>query len=121
MGEVARGGAPAVEPARHGGEERGAPPPHDPAAHDDELAEVLRQVNRIRLAHGADPLYELPQAQPAHVPGSRCVLQEAFADIGVAAVDYYDLVGPHVRIAHGLGRFVRRFDAGAYPELIAPR
>ena len=86
-----------------------------------ELDEVLRQVNRIRVAHGADALYELPRAQPAHVPGSTCVLQEAFADVGVASVDYYHLVGPSVRITHGLGWFVRRFDAGGYPQLIAPR
>lgn len=89
------------------------------AAEAPELDEVLRQVNRIRVAHGADPLYELPRAQPAHVPGSTCVLQEAFADLGVASVDYYQLVGRSVRITHGLGWFVRRFDAGGYPQLVA--
>ena len=88
---------------------------------DRELDEVLRHVNRIRVEHGADPLYELPRAQPSHVPGSTCVLQEAFADLGVSTVDYYELVGPAVRIAHGLSWFVRRFDAGAYPELVDAR
>jgi hypothetical protein len=95
----------------------GAEPLPTPA----ELDEVLRHVNRIRVEHGADPLYELPRAQPAHVPGSTCVLQEAFADLGVSTVDYYELIGPDVRIAHGLSWFVRRFDAGAYPDLVDAR
>lgn len=86
----------------------------------DELAVALREVNRIRVANGADPISELPRAQPASVPGSACVLQEAFADIGVSTVDYYFLVGKGVRIEHGLSWFVRRFDAGAYPQLLAP-
>jgi hypothetical protein len=85
----------------------------------DELETALQRVNRIRVEHGADPLYELPQAQPASVPGSVCVLQEAFADLGVSTVDYYFLVGKGVRIEHGLSWFVRRFDAGAYPQLVA--
>jgi hypothetical protein len=96
-------------------------PARAPAAGAAELDEVLRHVNRIRVDHGADPLYELPRAQPAHVPGSTCVLQEAFADLGVSTVDYYELVGPGVRIAHGLSWFVRRFDAGGYPQLVEPR
>lgn len=95
-------------------------PEAGPERNGDELDEVLRHVNRIRVEHGADPLYELPRAQPAHVPGSTCVLQAAFADIGVSTVDYYELVGPGVRIAHGLSWFVRRFDAGAYPQLVEP-
>jgi hypothetical protein len=46
------------------------------------------------------------------------VLQEAFADLGVSTVDYYFLVGRGVRIEHGLSWFVRRFDAGRYPQLV---
>jgi hypothetical protein len=110
MAEIAPSERPAgteTEPARTDGEGDGH-----------ELDEALRQVNRIRVEHGVDPLYELPVALPAHVPGSTCVLQEAFADIGVASVDYYDLVGPDLRVPHGLSWFVRRFDAGAYPQLI---
>ena len=104
MGEV-------TSPGRDAEERAGA---------EDELAEVLRRVNRIRVEHGADPLYELPCAATAMTPGSTCVLQEAFADIGVATVDYHELVGPGVRIEHGLGWFVRRFDDGVYPQLLAP-
>jgi hypothetical protein len=95
--------------------------PEAPGEDADELQEVLRRVNRIRVEHGVDPLYELPRAQPASVPGSTCVLQKAFADIGVAFVDYQFLVGKGFRIEHGLGWFVRRFDAGGFPELVAPR
>jgi hypothetical protein len=89
-----------------------------PSGDEEELAEVLIRVNRIRVAHGADPIYELPRAQPAGIPGSTCVLQEAFSDIGVATVDYHQLVGHRLRIEHGLGWFIRRFDDGAYPQLI---
>jgi hypothetical protein len=102
------------EHVRERPEETGAPPAGG------ELDMALREVNRIRVEHGADPLAELPLAQPASVPGSACVLQEAFADIGVSTVDYYYLVGRGVRIEHGLSWFVRRFDAGAYPQLVAP-
>ncbi len=78
-------------------------------------------MNRIRVTHGADPIYELPTAAPAMTPGSTCVLQEAFADIGVATVDYYELRGRGLRIEHGLSWFIRRFDDGTYPELVRPR
>ncbi|HEY7732747.1 MAG TPA: hypothetical protein VH950_17845 [Gaiellaceae bacterium] len=104
-----------VAPRERDDERSGEPPADLP----DELAAALQRVNRIRVEHGADPLYELPQAQPASVPGSVCVLQEAFADLGVSTVDYYYLVGKGVRIEHGLSWFVRRFDAGAYPQLVA--
>lgn len=102
MGEVRQGERTDVEPAAAG-----------------ELDLALQQVNRIRLAHGLDPIFELPRAQPALVPGSSCVLQEAFADMGVAYVDYRQLVGPGLRLDHDLGWFVRRFDEGAYPQLVA--
>jgi hypothetical protein len=92
----------------------------EPGEQATELEEVLRRVNRIRVDHGVDPLYELPRAAPAMTPDSTCVLQEAFFDIGVATVDYHQLVGRGVRIEHGLGWFIRRFDDGAYPELAAP-
>jgi hypothetical protein len=85
-----------------------------------ELDVVLRRINEIRVTHGADPLYELPAASPAITPGSNCVLQEAFADIGVATVDYYELRGRGLRVDHGLSWFIRRFDAGAYPQLVRP-
>jgi hypothetical protein len=91
----------------------------EPSDQTEELAEVLRRVNRIRVDHGVDPLYELPRAAPAMTPGSTCVLQEAFFDIGVATVDYHELVGRGIRIEHGLGWFIRRFDDGAYPQLAA--
>jgi hypothetical protein len=100
-------------------EREGERPGESPDVVAGELEAALRLVNRIRVEHGADPLYELAQAQPASVPGSVCVLQEAFADLGVSTVDYYYLVGKGVRIEHGLSWFVRRFDAGAYPQLVA--
>ena len=93
--------------------------PRDTA--EDELGEVLRRVNQVRVEHGADPIYELPAAAPAMTPGSTCVLQEAWADIGVSTVDYYEARGPGLRVEHGLSWFVRRFDEGAYPQLVAPR
>jgi hypothetical protein len=88
---------------------------------DHELDVVLRRINQIRVMQGADPIYELPAASPALTPGSSCVLQEAFADIGVATVDYYELRGRGLRIDHGLSWFIRRFDDGAYPQLVQPR
>jgi len=83
-----------------------------------ELDEVLRAVNRIRVEHGADPLYELPKGSPAMDDGS-CVLERAFEDLGVLYVDYERGVGRRLQFEHGLGPFIRRFDAGAYPELVA--
>ena len=82
------------------------------------LDDVLRTVNRIRIEHGADPLYELPKARPAFEPGSTCVLQRAFEDIGVLSVDYERGYGRGLVVEHGLGVFIRRFDAGRYPELV---
>lgn len=84
------------------------------------LDDVLRRVNRIRTAHGADPLYELPTACTAW-DGGGCVLERAFEDLGVLVVDYGRAYGRHVDFRHGLGDFVRGFDAGRYPELLASR
>ena len=84
------------------------------------LLDVLQAVNRIRVEHGADPIYELPTAQPAWNTGSTCVLQRAFADLGVAVVDYHRAYGKGVTIEHGLSDFIRDFDAGRYPELLEP-
>ncbi|MDQ3890853.1 MAG: hypothetical protein M3312_09945 [Actinomycetota bacterium] len=82
------------------------------------LPEVLQAVNRIRIECGADPIYELPRAESAWEPGSTCVLQRALADLGVAVVDYEYAWGKGIRIRHGLAEFIRRFDAGAYPDLL---
>jgi hypothetical protein len=82
------------------------------------LDDVLRDVNRLRVAHGADALYELPAACTAW-DGGGCVLERAFADLGVALVDYRRAYGPDVEFDHGLGDFTREFDAGRYPELQA--
>ena len=84
----------------------------------DELGKVLREVNRIRVEHGADPLYELPKGRPAFDPDSTCVLQNAFADMGIAYVDYSSCIGAQLRFNHSLGPFIRKFDAGRYPQLI---
>jgi hypothetical protein len=82
------------------------------------LLEVLQAVNRIRVEHGADPIYELPKAESAWQPASTCVLERAFADLGVAVVDYHCAYGKGVTIEHGLAHFIRDFDAGKYPELL---
>jgi hypothetical protein len=95
---------------------RGLPPPAEPLL--TPLLDVLQAVNRIRVEHGVDPIYELPKAQPAWNTGSTCVLQRAFADLGVAVVDYNCGYGRGVTIEHGLADFIRDFDAGKYPELL---
>jgi hypothetical protein len=84
------------------------------------LDDVLRRVNGIRIAHGADPLYELAAACTAW-EGGGCVLERAFEDLGVLVVDYRRASGRHVEFEHGLGDFVRDFDACRYPGLLACR
>ncbi|HXV57495.1 MAG TPA: hypothetical protein VD704_06465 [Gaiellaceae bacterium] len=96
----------------------GAPAP--PAPPVSPLDGVLRRVNRLRVEHGADPLYELPAACTAW-EGGGCVLERAFADLGVVYVSYRGAVGRDVRFEHDLGDFIRAFDAGRYPELLARR
>jgi hypothetical protein len=82
--------------------------------------DVLRQVNQIRIAHGVDPLYELPAACTAW-DGGGCVLERAFDDLGVLIVDYKRAYGRRFEFEHGLGDFIREFDAGRYPQLLAAR
>jgi hypothetical protein len=84
------------------------------------LDDVLRRVNRIRTERGADALYELPAACTAW-DGGGCVLERAFEDLGVLVVGYGRAYGVNVEFAHGLGGFIRDFDAGRYPELLAAR
>jgi hypothetical protein len=82
------------------------------------LDDVLRRVNRIRTAHGVDPLYALPSACTAW-EGGGCVLERAFEDLGVLIVDYGHAHGRGFSFEHGLGDFVRDFDAGRFPHLLA--
>ena len=82
--------------------------------------DVLRRVNGIRIAHGVDPLYELPAACTAW-EGGGCVLELAFEDIGVAVVDYRYAYGRGIEFEHGLGDFVRAFDSGRFPSLLGHR
>ena len=98
------------------------PEPREQEAADppDPLGSVLRAVNRIRTEQGADPLYELPTGTTAF-RGGGCVLENAFADLGVTYVDYRYAHGKDLRIEHGLGFFIRRFDAGAHPALVDRR
>ena len=84
------------------------------------LDEVLRRVNRIRIEQGVDPLYELPGACTAW-DGGGCVLERAFADLGVLVVDYRWAYGRTVRFEHGLRGFICDFDAGRHPELVTRR
>jgi hypothetical protein len=84
------------------------------------LDEVLRRVNSIRIDYGADPLYELPGACTAW-DGDGCVLERAFADLGVLVVDYRRAYGRGVEFEHGLRGFICEFDAGRYPELLTRR
>ena len=92
--------------------------PAPPAAPTSPLDEVLRRVNRLRLAYGADPLYALPAACTAW-EGGGCVLERAFEDLGVLVVDYRRAYGRAIEFEHGLGDFARDFDAGRYPALLA--
>jgi hypothetical protein len=82
--------------------------------------DVLRQVNRIRVENGGDPLYELPAACTAW-DGGGCVLERSFEDLGVLIVDYRRAYGRRFEFEHGLGDFIREFDAGRYPQLLAGR
>jgi hypothetical protein len=91
-----------------------------PVVPDSPLDDVLRRVNGIRIAHGADPLYELPPACTAW-DGGGCVLELAFEDLGVAVVDYRRAYGRGIVFEHGLGDFVRAFDSGTFPGLIDHR
>ena len=84
------------------------------------LDDVLRRVNRIRTAHGVDPLYALPSASTAW-DGGGCVLEHAFDDLGVLMVDYRQAHGRGFSFDHGLGDFVRDFDAGRFPSLLTGR
>jgi hypothetical protein len=84
------------------------------------LDDVLRRVNKIRTAHGVDPLYGLPSACTAW-DGGGCVLERAFEDLGVLIVDYQQAHGRGFSFEHGLGDFVRTFDAGSFPSLVAPK
>jgi len=96
---------------------RDAPAPAAPAK---QLDDVLQRVNRIRIEHGVDPLYELPTARTAW-DGGGCVLERAFEDLGVLIVDYRRAYGRAVAFEHGLGGFICDFDAGRHPELLAFR
>jgi len=82
------------------------------------LDEVLQRVNRIRVAHGVDPIYELPSACTAW-DGGGCVLERAFEDLGVLVVDYRRAYGPGVEFEHGLSRFIWDFDAGRHSALLS--
>jgi hypothetical protein len=82
------------------------------------LDDVLRRVNRIRTDHGVDPLYSLPSACTAW-DGGGCVLERAFEDLGVLIVDYRHAHGRGFSFEHGLGDFVRDFDAGRFPTLLS--
>jgi hypothetical protein len=92
--------------------------PSLPGARANPLDDVLRRINQIRTAHGADALYELPAACTAW-EGGGCVLERAFEDLGVLVVDYTRAYGRRLEFEHGLGDFVRAFDAGRHPGLLA--
>ena len=78
-------------------------------------------MNRLRVEHGVDPLYELPAACPAW-EGGGCVLERAFEDLGVVVVDYGRAYGRDVDFKqHGLGAFICDFDAGRHPALLDRR
>jgi hypothetical protein len=94
--------------------------PAPPATPDHPLDEVLRRVNRLRTAHGVDPLYELPLACTAW-EGGGCVLERALEDLGIVLVDYRRAYGRGIEFEHGLGDFVRAFDSGRFPELLDRR
>jgi hypothetical protein len=84
------------------------------------LDDVLRRVNRIRIERGVDPLYALPSACTAW-DGGGCVLERAFEDLGVLIVDYRLAHSRGSSFEHGLGDFVRDFDAGRFPTLLSSK
>ena len=84
------------------------------------LDDVLRRVNRLRIERGVDPLYALPAACTAW-DGGGCVLERAFDDLGVLMVDYQQAYGRGFSFDHGLGDFVRDFDARRFPTLLTDR
>jgi hypothetical protein len=93
--------------------------PYVPAPPATPLDDILRRINHIRVARGADALYELPLACTAW-EGGGCVLERAFEDLGVLVVDYTRAYGRRgLEFEHGLGDFVRDFDAGRHPGLLA--
>ena len=47
------------------------------------------------------------------------MLEHAFQDLGVFMVDYRQAHGRGFSFDHGLGDFVRQFDGGRYPDLVA--
>jgi hypothetical protein len=47
------------------------------------------------------------------------VLERSFEDLGVLVVDYRQAHGRGFAFDHGLGDFVREFDAGRHPGLVA--
>jgi hypothetical protein len=49
------------------------------------------------------------------------MLERAFKDVGVVAVDYRRAYGRHVKFERGLAGFVCDFDAGHYPKLLTSR
>ena len=49
------------------------------------------------------------------------MLERAFEDLGVLIVDYRQAHGRGFSFDHGLGDFVRDFDAGRFPSLLAPK
>ena len=84
------------------------------------LDDVLRRVNRLRIERGVDPLYALPSACTAW-DGGGCVLERAFDDLGVLMVDYQQAYGRGFSFDHGLGDFVRDFDARRFPTLLTDK
>ena len=92
--------------------------PATPTAQASGLDEVLRRINRIRIEHGVDPLYELPSACTAW-DGGGCVLERAFEDLGVVVVDHPARVRPGRQVRAGLTGFICDFDAGRYPQLVS--
>ena len=82
------------------------------------LDDVLRRVNRIRTDRGADPLYSLPSACTGD--GGDCVLERA-SRISACSWSIPAAHGRGCSFDHGLGDFVREFDAGRYPGLVAER
>jgi hypothetical protein len=53
--------------------------------------------------------------------GGGCVLERAFEDLGVLIVDYRQAHGRGFSFDHGLGDFVREFDANRFPSLLAAK
>lgn len=91
-----------------------------------ELDAVRREINRIRVERGGDPIYDLPKG--TRLATNACVLARCLADVGITKVDRSTSL-PHSEVGRTtaffggdsvLAQFAQDFDFARYPELVQP-